>query len=652
MAKKGEISRRNFLKVGGAGVVGMAASTALGANILGRNPEPQGGDLLAQAPTIPREFEVAASTPFSEVEWPLNGGQVFAKIAKAEGLGALFCCPGNYTVVHAIAEEGIPVVSGRDERSGGHAADAYIRASGELAACSGTEGPGMTNMITAVAEAKAARTPLLVLASNMQVAQDDAEAMLQMSSPYQQSMTEGMKKYGKRIITPERVAEYAGYAFRHLRNGEPMPVHLDFPSEVTNAVFEGPGDLVRSWGMERYRAHTVPHPDPAAITRAVEMLAAAERPIIVASIGVFYSQGWEPLLRLAEKADIALVTSGASYGHVPANHRLSADTAPNAYASADLVVYVGQYNMPPAGEPGGFAFSPDAQVIQIEPEGHKIGRNQPADLGIVANERLALEALADEMPNMSRPSWVAEIAAARDAFEAENLSYYEMGSRYTGAVHPAVIAHELSQFLYHGDIPREQTTVMSGGYGIARYTRRYLRGFRPGQVINAAYHFAAIGPDVAFAVGTATAVRDGAGVQSAVKGAPIVSITGDGGFGFTGFELETQAKYRLPVINVLYSNNAWGTWTGSASNPITLPIHLFQENLRYDLVAQGLGAHGEYVKEPGEFRPALERAYEIAVSESRPSLIVCQGIKEFWDRSQYEPGFLGKIEPGVMAYYH
>ena len=310
-------------------------------------------------PTVPAAYEDFKSAVFPESTWPLSGGQVFAKIAKAEGLAALFCSPGNYTIVNAIADEQIPVVSCRDERSGGHAADAFIRASGELAACSGTEGPGFTNMVTAIAEAKAARTPLLVLASNMQVAQDDAEAMLQMSSPYQQVTTEGMKKYGKRIITPNRIAEYAAYAFRHLRHGEPMPVHLDFPSEVHGAIFENQGELVRSWGIERYRAHSLPYPDPAAVQAAVDMIARAERPMIVASTGSFYSQAWEAIIRAAEKNDIAMVTSGASYGHIPADHRLSADAAPDSYASADLIIYVGQYNMPPAGEPGGFAFSPD-----------------------------------------------------------------------------------------------------------------------------------------------------------------------------------------------------------------------------------------------------------------------------------------------------
>jgi thiamine pyrophosphate-dependent acetolactate synthase large subunit-like protein len=75
-------------------------------------------------------------------------------------------------------------------------------------------------------------------------------------------------------------------------------------------------------------------------------------------------------------------------------------------------------------------------------------------------------------------------------------------------------------------------------------------------------------------------------------------------------------------------------------------LHLFQENVRYDKVGEALGAHGEYVTQPREFRPALERAWQAAVTERRPSVVNCQGKKEFWLRDRYPPGMLGKIEPG------
>src|SRR5437868_9274240 len=140
----------------------------------------------------------------------MTGAEVFAKLCKDEELAALFCCPGNYTVINAIAAAGIPAYGGRTEGAMCAAADGFSRVTGEATACSGTEGPGFTHMIMNIASAAAARTPLLVLASNMQIAGDDRETFIQ--TGYQQPLTTGMKKYGKRLIAPDRVWEYGAYA--------------------------------------------------------------------------------------------------------------------------------------------------------------------------------------------------------------------------------------------------------------------------------------------------------------------------------------------------------------------------------------------------------------------------------------------------------
>ncbi len=141
----------------------------------------------------------------------MSGAEVFAKLCQEENLAALFCCPGNYTVINAIAAAGIPAYGGRCEGSMCAAADGFSRATGEVTACSGTEGPGFTNMIMNIAAAASARTPLLVLASNMQIAGDDRETFIQ--TGYQQPITTGMKKYGKRLIAPDRVWEYGAMRF-------------------------------------------------------------------------------------------------------------------------------------------------------------------------------------------------------------------------------------------------------------------------------------------------------------------------------------------------------------------------------------------------------------------------------------------------------
>ena len=634
-------SRRNFMRQAVLGSAG-ATAAAFGGTEVARAAEED-----AKPITIPSEFEQAKRASLEPVDFPMSGAQVFARACKEEGVEALFCCPGNYDVVHAIANTGIPTYSGRHEGSLCHAADAFCRATGEVAATSGTEGPGFTDMICAISAANSARSPILVLASNKTIFSEDTEQGIQ--DQYQQPLTEGIKKYGKRLITPARTWEYAGYAFRQLRSGVPKPVHIDFPAEIARARFADATDLEFFYDKTKYRTDTKPHPDPNAIDRAVELLRDAERPIIVSSNGVFYSKAWAALKRLAERAQIPVVESGAMKGQFSGAHELSVDAAPMALLSADVVLLVGQYCMPTLGE---FAFGPDTRYIRIDPDAEDVGRNLPIDLGIVSDERAALEALADAMPRQKHDAWVAEVAAAREAFDAENEEYYQTGLGYTDAVHPAVIGKELSEFLQNGDIPRDRTTILQGGYGIARYTRRYLRAYRPGQIINGAYQYGAIGPDVGYTVGVAAAVRHGIGAQADFKGHPIVAITGDAGFGYTAMELETLSKYRLPAILVVYNNNAWGTWSGQRNNTVGLPVHLFQENLRYDKLGEALGTHGEYVTKASEMRPALERAYQVALDESRPSIINVQAKKEFWLRDQYPPGFLGKIEPGVMSYFH
>ena len=637
------VSRRNFVAKGAAVAAAAAAAKA-------STTERQDANIK-----VPSEVPASLAEAPSPADFPMTGAQIFAKACKQEGLAALFCAPGNYTVINALASEGIPCYGGRTEGMMCAAADGFARVTGEVVAASGTEGPGFTNMIMNIAAANAARSPLLVLASNMTLGLEDTEQAIQ--RVYQQPTTEGMKKYGKRLINPERVHEYAGYAFRQLKSGVPRPVHLDFPGEVARRSFESAEDLRYYYDKSKYRTDAKPHPSPAEIGKAAAMIDKAERPIIVASAGVFYSKAWEALKVVAEKADVAVVESGPSRGHFGDDHPLSANSAPDALLSADLVVLVGQYCMPTIGE---YSFDLDAKYIRIDPEASDIGRNLPIDLGVVSCEKAALEALAEELPPKKRPAWRDELAAARAAFEEENDRHYKLGLKYSGdagCVHPAVIAKDLDDVLYNGDIPREQTTVVSGGYGIARYTRRRFRAYRPGQICNGAYQYGAIGPDVGYTVGVGASVQQGTGPQAPYKGAPVVSITGDAGFAYSAMEIETLSKYRIPAIVIVYNNNAWGVWRSGASGgrggtARAQHMYLFQENLRYEKIGEALGARGEYVTRAEDFRPALERSYRAAADSRVSTVINCQAIKEFWSARDYPPGLLQKVEPGCMAYYH
>jgi thiamine pyrophosphate-dependent acetolactate synthase large subunit-like protein len=638
-------SRRGFLWTSAAGLG--AAAAGIGANAFAAGEQPAIPSIrLAEAFTA----SLAESPAPAKFEGPgMSGAEVFANLCVAEELAALFCCPGNYTVINALAAAGVPSYGGRTEGAMCAMADGFSRATGEVVATSGTEGPGFAHMIMNIAAANAARTPLLVLASNMQLAGDDREAFIQQG--YQQPLTEGIRKYGKRLIDPARVHEYGAYAFRHLKSGVPGPVHLDFPAEVARARFKSPAELKDFYDKTRYRSASRGHPSPAEVAAAVTLIEKAERPLIVAGQGVFQRRGWDALRRASEKADIAVVGSGPTRGAFPDDHRLSVAAAPDALLSADLVVFVGQYCMP---SPGEYRFNPDIRAIRVHPVQEDLGRNWPLELGIVSDEAAFLEALADGLRRKRREAWVAEIAAAQQAFRKQGEDVYALGlkhSQSTGFLHPAVIARDTQQFI--DESPDRLAIVQgAGGWTSGLFAGRYLKAYRPAQGIVPAYQFGAIGPDMAMMMGACVAVQRGVGPQKGYEGAPTICITSDAGVAYSLFELDTALKYRLPTVTIVYNNNAWGVWPNALRSARSLQMYLFQENLRYDRMAEGLGARGEYVRTPEEFRAALARSYKIARDEKVSTLINCQAIKEFTSGRDFPPGIALNPEPGIGAVAH
>ena len=319
--------------------------------------------------------------------------------------------------------------------------------------------------------------------------------------------------------------------------------------------------------------------------------------------------------------------------------------------SADLVVFVGQYCMP---SPSEYRFNPDIKAIRVHPVQEDLGRNWPLELGIVSDEAAFLEALADGLRRKRREAWVSEIAAARQAYQKQIDDVYALGLKHSAAsgfLHPAVIARDTHQFI---DQSPDRLAIVqgAGGWTSGLFAGRYLRANRPGQMIVPPYQYGAIGPDMAMMMGACAAVQRGVGPQAGYEGAPTICITSDAGVAYSLFELDTALKYRLPTITIVYNNNAWGVWPNALRSARSLHMYLFQEHLRYDRMAEGLGARGEYVRTPEEFRAALARSYKIARDEKMSTLINCQAIKEFTSGRDYPPGIALNPEPGVGAVAH
>ena len=154
-------------------------------------------------------------------------------------------------------------------------------------------------------------------------------------------------------------------------------------------------------------------------------------------------------------------------------------------------------------------------------------------------------------------------------------------------------------------------------------------------------------------IGAAMAVKDGVGPQQPYKGAPSVCLTTDAGMGFTLIELDTAVKYKVPLITIVYNNNCWGTWTSTAGSPRSVHLHLFQENIRYDKMAEALGAHGAVRAHARRAARGAQRAATTSPhEEGLPSLINVQAKKEFSSARDYPPGGGMGFEPGITGFQH
>jgi acetolactate synthase-1/2/3 large subunit len=602
---------------------------------------------------IPKTVDESLNAPPRRASFAgegMTGAQVFANLCKDEDLPALFCAAGNYSIVNEIAQVGIPCYGGRTEGGMCAAADGFCRVTGEAAACSGTEGPGITHMMMNIGSAHFANSALLVLASNSFLRSEDTQSWIQFI--HQQPLTEGLKKYGKRITAANRIYEYGAYAFRSLRSGVPDVVHLDFPAEVAMQRFPDATKLERFYGKDRYRAETRPSPGSREVRQAIDMINKAERPVLIAGHGIFVRKAYDALMQAVEKHEMAVVGSGPVRGHFPDDHRLSGSMSNEALMNADLVVFVGQYSMPPAEE---WTFTPGVKTIRVHPEQGDLGRNWPLDLGIVSDEKVFMETLANGLPPKKRDSWVREIAAARNKWEKTQVELYAQFLKYsrdTDSLHPFVLCKEVHDFLYKGEIDPKQTVTGWGGNMIGFGCMRWLRANRPGQEVTVVYQFGAMGPDLAMMMGPAVAVQRGIGPHAAYQGAPVVVVTGDAGMAYSLFELDTFVKYKLPVICIVYNNDCWGTFTMATETPRAKHLYLFQEDLRYDKMAESLGTRGECVRTPKELRAALKRSYDAAAKQGYSTLINCRGLGDFNLASLYPPGLDFSPEPGVGAIKH
>jgi acetolactate synthase-1/2/3 large subunit len=250
--------------------------------------------------------------------------------------------------------------------------------------------------------------------------------------------------------------------------------------------------------------------------------------------------------------------------------------------------------------------------VQIDPTPTRIGWHVPAEVAVVGDPKLVLRQIIDEVRRRGTidgertAAWRRQVAEARGNFEKE-LTDRVAKVADSVPIHPDRLTRDLMSVL------DPSASVVVDSFTLSGYLSHWFTARFPGQVVDAG-PLAPVGHSIGMAIG----------VQLARPGKPVVAVIGDGGMGIGGWDMETAAKYKLPIVAVLWNNSSWGP--SFEQMPIlkgrTDPFDMIP-GIRYDRIFAELGCHGEHVERPGDLRPALERAF----NSGKPAVVNVVGDK-------------------------
>jgi acetolactate synthase-1/2/3 large subunit len=517
----------------------------------------------------------------------LHGGRLIARALKAHGVSKLFTLSGGhlFSIYDGCREEGIDIIDTRHEQTAAFAAEGWAKVTRELGVCALTAGPGVTNGMSAIASAHENHSPVLVLAGRAPSFRWGQGSLQELDHvPFVAPLV-------KFAATPGSTAEIPELLDRAMREAlEPHsgPTFLDFP--LDHVFMEAPAPELGGPLPEPWRG---PGADAGELERAAILLREAQRPVIMAGTNLYWGRGEETLRALAEELGIPVFLNGLGRGCLAADHELAFARARSAgLGDADVALVIG---VPLDFRLGfGAAFSADAKVIAVDvatPE-----RAHPRE--VAAELYGALPATLDALrvaasgggQASARERWVASLRAIED--EKRGGEAGELADA-RAPLHPMRIYGELA-----GMLDRDAIVIGDGGDFVS-YAGRVVDSYQPGCWLDPG-PFGCLGSGPGFALAAKLAHPD----------RQVVLLLGDGAFGFSGMEFDTLARHGVAVVGVIGNNGIWALEKHPMENLYGYSVAAdLRPETRYDQIAEALGCHGELVREPGELRPALERAF-------------------------------------------
>src|SRR5277367_4742550 len=591
----------------------------------------------------------------SDCRKEMTGGQIVVEYLVREKVPFAFAIPGhgNTALIDSFVDrrDEITLVPAMHEQGASHMADGFYRTSGQVAAVCTSIGPGATNTLTGVATAFADSIPQLLVTGGVHTYMQGRGVLQEIDRPHGDNFPRMAEPVVKRWWQPSHVAQIPDVmiqVFRTMLEGRKGPALLNLPQDL-----QAESAVVDLLDSEVRRAYGRVHGDPSEIAKAARLLASSERPVILAGGGVIAADASEELIAIAEHLGAAVTNSFMGKGSIPEDHDLFAwacgdlgSIPGNAMTrGADVILAIGcrfSDRITSSYRPGVTFDIPKTKLIQIDIDGFEIGKNYPAEIGIIGDAKVILAEL------------LAELQAHAPARDYRNVGYFEelqkLKAEWLEYLQPmreaGVSPMTASQVLWEARkvLPRD-TIVVTDSSNPQNQVFNEFPVYGPKQHITAG-GFSGIG----FALPAAIGAKLGA------PGQPVCAVLGDGSFLQTGTELATAAMIGAPVIFLVINNGGWGAIRN-------LQLNMFGEDreiithfktpdgnpwsAKIADTAKSLGCESERVKDPREIGAAVKRA----LASGKPYVIeaIC-AIERPWSKMHPTgwwditvPAYLGEL---------
>jgi acetolactate synthase-1/2/3 large subunit len=517
----------------------------------------------------------------------MSGGQLIARMIAGEGVRHVFTLSGLHVapIYDGCLSEGVAVVDTRHEQAAAHAADAYARLTRGIGVAVVTAGPGVTDAITGVANAKAAESPVLLIGGAAPQALSTKGALQETE---QVAMFRPITKHAQRCERAELLPQYVATAIRAMTTGRPGPAFLEVPWDLLAES----GVVARGSFPKAYRPKGVGRlADEALVARAAERLAAAERPVIMCGNGVHWDQSAGAVLELARKLDAPIFFNGMARSCFDvADPHVFQKARREAFIDCDAILVLGAPLDFRLGYGGETTIAGGATLIAVDVDGSELGRNRDVDVPLIGDTLSVTRQLERHAPRAEHAAWIERLRAvearavakqrAREASDALPITHF----RYARGI---------------ADALTEDTIVIGDGGNVVSVASKVIDRRLPGTWLDPG-PFGCLGVGAPFALAAKLLYPE----------RPVVVVQGDGSFGLNGFDYDTCLRFGCPVTAVVGNDAAWGQ--------IWLPQKLMYGEeravgtklrpTRYDKVMEALGGVGFHVERPEELTPAVRSA--------------------------------------------